>query len=470
MRLYNGVYRLDRPSIRNAVRIDAGCMPAVHEMNQTGVLVDRVKLAAMDADLSHKHDVALSALRGNLGMPNFNPGSTQQVGRLLYTDMGLVPLTGMRYTETGIPSTDDTALAGMASLAPDIVGKAGDLERGEQPVGILGVRQLAKLRGTYTGPDAMVRLIGPDERLRTTFSLTKARTGRFTSESPNMQNVPPFVRKVVVARPGCVLVSHDLSQIEMLWTGELSGDENMIRVFRTGQDMHVKTACAIFGRDYQATAANWKLYKDKSYGLDTKAPLVWADMRQFELAERLPAKTIGFAVVYGTSPAGLQSQIVMQGGPYLELDMVEQYIQGWYGFYPGVRQWLALQVYRARMYGMVWSGFGRPRMIPESSSSVRRIAAAGDRQTGNTPVQGTAGEHLKIALGQLATEYIDGYWSKRGYCKLVLQIHDELITEVEVGMAEDYAQQTRELLEGCVPMQMPVKSSYSISDNWGGLK
>lgn len=464
-RLWRGIRRLDSPSPANALRIDLGIMEPVARMNQLGILMDMVKMDQIHARCESQYETALAELRSNT-YHDFNPGSSQQVGRLLFDEMGLVPPTGFTYTRGGSPKADFDALISMQSLAPKIIGARGTKDT--PPSGILGCNELRKVMGTYTSPNAMRRYLDPDRRLRTEFSIVTARTGRLASKSPNLQNVPPDVRYAFHARPGCRLVSHDFSQIEMVWAAELSQDPVMMDIFINGHDMHVKTACAIFKLDYDSIRVKWAEYKK---GELVKGSPAWAEMRDFEVTKRLPAKTLGFAILYGASPKGLQVQILTAGGPLMDTDEIFQLIEAWYELYAGVRRWIDLQIQRTRLYGMVWTEFGRPRLMPESRSALKRVASAGERKAGNTPIQGTAGDHLKIALSQAWYTVVVEHLQQWGYCEMLLQIHDEVVAEVAEELVPEYCALVKETFEWCVqPMGVPVKSSVQVGDSWGDLK
>jgi DNA polymerase-1 len=330
-------------------------------------------------------------------------------------------------------------------------------------------REVSKLRSTYTGP--LPGYAGSDGRVRTTLKMNVARTGRLASEKPNLQNVSVRtedgrqVRAGFISRPGCVLVSHDLSQIEMVWAAELSQDSLMCEVFHKGQDIHVRTACGLFRLDYDRIAGLWKQYK-----AGTLQGAEHSEMRDFEINRRLPSKTLGFAVLYGVTPAGLQMQILAAGGPYWTIEECEGFIQRWFDLFGGVADWLERQHARARRYGMVWTAFGRVRQIPEAGSALQGIVSAGLRMAGNMPDQGSAGDHLKLAMAELCM-LVDYYRSLPGVvCEPLLQIHDELVFEVSREIADEFNPQVAHVMAHAVPMSMPVKSSYSVSGNWGGLK
>lgn len=458
-RLYNGVYRIDRPCLRNVARIDHGCTPMILEMNNRGITLDQSVLRRLSGDLNTEAAEILSRTRVITGVPDLNPNSDDQVARLLFDVMGLSPPGGGRKTKSGSRiSVDSDALLSMTDQAPELIRL------------ILRYRELRKLDGTYC--TALPKHVGTDGRVRTRLMMNVARTGRLSSESPNLQNIPARtkdgqrIRSAFVAAPGLVLASIDLSQIEMVWAAELSQDQAMMNVFLGGHDLHAVTACAMFRLDYSYISGQWGKYKR---GELIEGSPAWSEMRDFEVNKRLPSKTLGFAVLYGVTPKGLQTQILAAGGPYWSEPDCAEFIRRWFSIYPGVRSWMDSQHARARRWGMVWSAFGRIRRIPEAQSLVPRVCEDGLRRAGNHPIQASAGDHLKLAMAYIYDVLIPVYrhW---GVCEPVLQIHDELLFELSPDIAGDFLHDCASALSGAVPLSVPVKSSANIADNWGDLK
>lgn len=457
-RLHNGVIRVDAPCPANVLRIDQGAMPLVMEMHQRGILISPARFTALDADLALKEAANLAAIESLIGYP-VNPSSGDQVSKLLFSELALESPLGPRMTKKRTrPACDDDILASLLTAHPVVpLIRAG--------------RELTKLRGTYT--KKLPLMAWPDGRIRTTLRMNVARTGRLSSEDPNLQNIPVAtedgcrIRSCFVSRPGCVLGAIDLSQIEMVWAAELSGDPTMREVYTLGQDLHVRTACALFQLDHAHIAPLWKQYKSNEL-----AGAELAEMRDFEINKRLPSKTLGFAVLYGVTPQGLQAQILAAGGPLLTLDECESYIRAWYDTFNGVRSWMGLQHSRVQRYGMNWTAFGRHRLISEAMSAVPRVRAGGLRQAGNHPIQGSSGDQLKI--GMAAIMPLVRYYRAFGpaiVCNPLLQVHDELLFELTPDIAPDFLEDCRTILCGCVrPMAVPVRASVAIADDWAGLK
>jgi DNA polymerase-1 len=457
-RLYNGVIRVDAPCPANVLRIDQGAMPLVMEMHRNGILVSPDRFTSLDRYLAEKEAANLIEIESLIGHP-CNPNSGDQVAQLLFRDLGLESPLGPKMTRKRTrPAADDDILASLLAAHPVVpLIRAG--------------RELTKLRGTYTLK--LPLMAWPDGRIRTTLRMNVARTGRLASEDPNLQNVPigtedgRRIRGCFVAPPGRVLGAIDLSQIEMVWAAELSGDHTMREVFELRQDLHVRTAIALFQLDPDRINRLWKSYKA---GELTGTNL--EEMRSFEMNNRLPAKHLGFAVLFGITPAGLQSQILSAGGPLVTIEECAQYILGWFRIFDGVRLWMGLQHSRVQRYGMVWTAFGRHRLVGEAMSAVPRVRSAGLRQAGATPIQGSAGDHLKIGMAMIMD--LVHYYRAIGptiICLPLLQIHDELVFELTPDIAPDFLEDCRVVLTTCVrPMTMPVRAAVAIGDDWGELK
>lgn len=295
------------------------------------------------------------------------------------------------------------------------------------------------------------------------------------------QNIPTRsdwgkeIRKGFVAQDGWVLVSLDLSQIEMVLAAFMSGDPTMMDVFLNGLDIHNKTACSIFRIDEQyitQLALEADLDEKKIASMD---PIRKAEWKKFKNGVRLPCKTLGFGILYGQTPEGLQTGIAAAGGPWWELDKCEKLVADWYNVYSGVADWMQEQHQRARRYGMVWDLFGRARLIPEVRSVHRANVNAGLRACGNMPIQATAGGILKLAMAYIHREVLPLY---AGVARALLTIHDELIFECRADVAAEFVEVGKTVMETVVPLlagfggpvDTPIKSSGDIAINWGVCK
>lgn len=490
-RLYNGVRIVDRPCLPNAIRIDQGAMPMIAEMNATGLLINPGHFTRLDAELAEHQLIKQIALDTEIrGMfpwllkdGTFNVKG-DGVGTLLFDELKIHELAGVKleYTNGGKYSTSADYLAGLTSIHPVVDS-------------VLDIRELRTLRSTFAGP--LPTYADYDLRVRSTLKMDIARTARLASADPNLQNIPtrgdwgPKIRAGFIASPGYELASIDLSQIEMVYAADESGDPRMIEVFQLAEDMHVKTACALFKLPYEDIKPKWAAYKKASKEENAGKPLLQfygkvadcesaaqschAEMREFEVKKRLLAKTLGFAVLYGVAAKGLITQIVAAGGPRITEAEAQGYIDEWFAFYRRVHAWMQLQYSRVARFGMVWNRFGRPRLIPEGQSPNPSSQGEARRQAGNTPIQGGSGDHLKIAMAEIYNVLVPFYrWKYGADCiRCCLQIHDELIFEGYAGdLIRQFASDVQLIMQTAVPMMngVPVKSSAGFAMDWGGLK
>jgi DNA polymerase-1 len=482
--LSNGIRLIDSPCLPNVRRIDACAIPMLDQMHANGIAVDlpsfktlEAKLSARLGEIESDAEVLVgSEWKGYLsatGQPYapFSPTSGDQVAELLFECLGLKAPGKEKWTKKKTRlSTEDEVLSSMLTLHP-IVGTIADH------------REISKLLTTYVLP--MPGMVGEDGRLRTVFKPNRARTGRLAcgdrrQGKPNLQNIPvrgewgKEVRNCFVARwPGkrTVLVSMDLSQIEMRLAAWLADDYAMARIFVEGLDIHNRTACALFGLAVERI--NCLAAKDAAGTLDKAEAAEW---KAFKHTYRLPAKTLGFGVLYGVTARGLQMQILAAGGPTLTEDECQRYIDAWFAAYPGIRAWMQLQYQRARRFGMVWTAFGRPRLIPEAMADSEHKRSEGDREAGNHGVQGTAGDVLKVIIGEIAP-VVESYQCYRDVvCLPLLQIHDELVFEVSTDIASEFVEWGQTIMRTAVPLIMsngtrvPVESSGDMAERWGELK
>lgn len=449
-----GIRVLDHPSPRNIERLDLACLPYIDACHQNGIYLDTAELGRLGVTLDQRLGEIAARITAHVGRP-VNPESPDQVRALLFDEMGLhsrlEPAQAQALPKTpggrlGKPqySTSDEVLKTLLHLDP-VVQMISDS------------RQVSTLLGTFVR--ALPRMVDSGSRVHTTFKYTTARTGRLASENPNLQNIPTrselgaLVRKCFKAYSPqarakgigrLVLVSLDLSQIEMRLAAHMSQDQAMCTVFWDGLDMHEQTARAIF-----------------------RVP---AGVAVDKKTQRLPAKTLGFGILYGVQAAGLQGQIFSAGGPFWSIEECDRLIREWFRAYPGVQAWMDLQASRARRYGMVWDMFGRIRPIPEIRSVHDRVQAKGLREGGNMPIQGGAQGVIKLGMARVMLESVVERYHRSGWCLPLLQIHDELLFEMAESQAEDFVAEVRGILRGAVRLVVPLESSGDMAEDWGSLK
>jgi DNA polymerase-1 len=423
--------------------MDQATMPMVARMMRNGMAVDRDHFRALNLLFDHEKAELVDRIEAATGR-RINPGSGDQVADLLFKHLGLGTGRRLLSTDTGARLSTDRHQLEMLS--------------GEHPAvrWIMDWRERDKLQGTFS--EALLGWAVPENgcwRVHTTIKHTRASTGRYSSEDPDLQNIPVRtalgreIRNGFIAPPGCRLVSIDLSQIEMRVAAHDSQDPALMRVFREGRDIHTETAMSVFNLP--------------------------AD-RVDRMEHRYPCKRVGFGVLYLVSAQGLKVQmdseyvgISAAGESQWSLTRCQELIDGWYRAYPRVRDYQELQFTRARRWGRVWDMFGRWRDIPEVRSAVPRVVNEGLRAAGNMPVQ--AGAAGVIKLGMIALTPILADMRANGvHVEELMQIHDELILEVEEDAAEAVAEIGREVLETVCPLRVPVEATAKSGLRWGDLE
>ena len=388
--------------------------PVLAEMETEGFLVDRKALAQFGDMLS----VSIQTVQKNifdLAGEEFNINSTQQLGRILFDQLGLPPV---KKTKTGYSTNADVL----------------DKLRGSHPIiqEILDYRQLTKLKSTYV--DGLGKVIGPDGRIHTCFQNTVTATGRLSSTEPNLQNIPirtelgAQLRKMFVAPAGRVLVDADYSQIELRLLACMAGDQAMIDGFNSGEDIHRITASQVFGVPQEE---------------------VTPQMRR-------SAKAVNFGIVYGISPFSLSQDIGVT------VAQAKEYMEKYFQHYSGVRAYMDGVVARAKADGYVTTLFARRRWVPELKSSNFNTRSFGERVALNAPIQGTAADVIKAAMilvrDRLLAQGLKG--------RLVLQVHDELIVECPQEEAEAVQRLVKEEMEAVVSLPVPLVADTAAGKSW----
>ena len=384
------------------------------DMTRTGILVDRTGIEEFGGRMRQELAQVLARIQLETGSTGFNPNSPKQLGEMLFDTMGL---PHGKKTQRGW-STDAETLDALRDypLVEDI----------------LQYRAYQKLNSTYV--EGLLKVIAEDGRIHTRFNQTEARTGRLSSDNPNLQNIPirtelgSQLRAYFVAKPGCVLVDADYSQIELRILAHITGDEHMQQAFRSGEDIHRSTAAKIY-----------------NLPLDQVTPRL-----------RSSAKAINFGIMYGKGAYSLSKDI---GVTVKEADA---FLKNYLSAFPSVSGYMDKTIADARACGYVSTLFGRRRALPELSSSNRNIRASGERMARNTPIQGTAADVIKLAMVRVWRRLRDEQMESR----LILTVHDELIVEAPEAEAEKAAQILREEMEGCVQYAVPLSTDVHTGKNW----
>ena len=384
------------------------------DMTRIGMLVDRDGIDQFGVKLRSELEQVITRIHMETGSASFNPNSTKQLGEMLFVTMGL---PHGKKTQRGW-STDAETLEALRDypLVEDI----------------LQYRAYQKLNSTYV--EGLLKVIGEDGRIHTTFNQTEARTGRLSSDNPNLQNIPirtelgSQLRAYFIAKPGCVLVDADYSQIELRILAHVTGDEHMQQAFRSGQDIHRSTAARIYG------------------------------IPQGEVTPRVRsgAKAINFGIMYGKGAYSLSKDI---GVTVKEADA---FLKNYLAAFPSVSSYMDKTIADARANGYVSTLFGRRRALPELNSNSHNIRASGERMARNTPIQGTAADVIKLAMVRVWKRLRDEKMESR----LILTVHDELIVEAPEAEAEKAAQILREEMEGCVHYAVPLSTDVHTGKNW----
>ena len=357
----------------------------------------------------------------------FNIASPKQLKEVLFDKLKLDPVDNRR-TKTGISTA------------------AGNLEKilGQHPVieKILEYREVTKLYNTYllTLPDLVNKKSG---RLHTSYQQTIAATGRLSSTDPNLQNIPvkgdglgSQIRKAFEAQKGYKLVSLDYSQIELRIVAHLAQEKTMMEVFKKGEDIHTQTAMSIFG-----------VPSDK----------VTKDMRR-------DAKTINFGILYGLSSFGLSSRIGEVSRAEAK-DFIEKYFKA----YPRVEEYIEQVKLQVNEAGFVKNELGRMRKFPEIKSSQFFVRAAAERQAVNFPIQSLAADVIKVAMINIHKELQATNYLLQADCRMLLQVHDELVFEVKEDKVEHYVKILKPLMEEAIKLSVPIKVDVKVGDNWGEM-
>ena len=390
----------------------------LYRMECLGIDIDRQQLIAFGEMLSQRISDCEALIYSYSDGP-FNINSTRQLGELLFDKLGLPPV---KKTKTGY-STNADVLEKLKNKHPIIPA-------------IMDYRMLTKLKSTYA--DGLLKQIGADGRIHTTFQNLVTATGRLSSTEPNLQNIPvrtdlgAEIRKMFIPKPGHVLVDADYSQIELRVLAHIANDENMCNAFRSGMDIHTVTASQVFG----------------------VAP------EQVTSLQRRHAKAVNFGIVYGISEFSLSEDI---GVSRYE---ARAYIDNYLANYRGVKTYMKQVVEDARNRGYTETMFGRRRYIPELKSSNFNVRSGAERMTLNTPIQGTAADLIKLAMIRVDKALRENFPE----AKLLLQVHDELIVECPEGIAEDVAKLVSEEMENVAKLNVPLTAEAKIGKSWFDAK
>ena len=396
--------------------IEIPLVPVLSRMERTGVLVDADRLFTQSHELAERMDEIERRAHEEAGQA-FNLGSPKQIQEILFEQQQLPVI---RKTPKGAPSTAEDVLEQLALDYP-------------LPKLILEHRGMSKLKSTYT--DKLPEMIDPDTgRVHTSYHQAVASTGRLSSSDPNLQNIPirteegRRIRQAFVAPAGRVVLAADYSQIELRIMAHLSGDEGLLNAFAAGQDIHRATAGEVFGVKPEDVSSE----------------------------QRRAAKAINFGLIYGMSAFGLARQLGVERG------VAQEYIDLYFSRYPGVREYMDATRDRAREQEYVETVFGRRLYLPEINSRNGQRRQYAERTAINAPMQGTAADIIKRAM--IA---VDGWiQQERPAVTMIMQVHDELVFEVDEDAADAARERIVALMEGAAELRVALEVDTGVGSNW----
>ncbi|WMO05051.1 DNA polymerase I [Vibrio parahaemolyticus] len=397
--------------------IEMPLVPVLSRIERTGVLIDDMKLSAQSVEIAARLE-ELEQKAYEIAEQEFNMNSPKQLQAILFEKMGL-PV--VKKTPSGTPSTNEEVLQELALDYP-------------LPKLILEYRGLAKLKSTYT--DKLPKMINPSTgRVHTSYHQAVTATGRLSSTDPNLQNIPirneegRRIRQAFVAPAGYKILAVDYSQIELRIMAHLSGDQALLDAFRDGKDIHAATAAEIMG----------------------------VSIDQVSSEQRRRAKAVNFGLIYGMSAFGLAKQLGIPRGE------AQAYMDKYFERYPGVMQYMEDTRSAAADKGYVETIFGRRLHLPEikSRNGMRRKAA--ERAAINAPMQGTAADIIKKAM-LLVDQWIQE--EGNGRVKLLMQVHDELVFEVEESSLSEIESKVQKVMESAAELKVPLVAEAGHGDNW----
>ena len=396
-------------------KIELPLQKVLAKMEKRGVYIDKDHLEKLLKNIDEKLEKIRKEIYKQAGT-EFNINSPKQLQEVLFEKLKLKPV---KKTKTGY-STDQEVLEKLSMVHP-------------VPKLILDYRELYKIKSTYL--ESLIKLIDPEAgRIYPTFNQTGTATGRLSCLNPNFQNIPirseigREVRRAIIAPPGYLILSADYSQIELRILAHMTQDDNLLKVFREGHDIHRKTAALIFNKPEEKITD----------------------------IERRKAKTVNFGISYGISPYGLSKE--------LNISVEEAYtlIENFFLNFPRVREWIEKTISEAQNNGFVRTLTGRIRYVPQLKSKNQNIREFGKRIAINSPIQGTAADLIKKAMVEIDKELTD----RKLQSYLILQIHDELVLEVKQDEVDLTKEIVKEKMENALKLSVPIEVNIGVGKNW----
>ncbi len=397
-------------------KIEVPLVAVLARMELAGVRIDEAKLAQLGVRLEHEIAQVKRRIYALAGQ-EFNIGSPKQLQTILFEKLALPPT---KKTKTGF-STDESVLDELALSH-------------ELPREILTYRQLTKLSSTYV--EALPTFVHPETgRIHASFDQTVAATGRLSSSNPNLQNIPirtPLgqeIRAAFIPAEGRVLLSADYSQIELRILAHVSEDPELVKAFREGADIHVRTASQVFGTPEAEVSAE----------------------------QRARTKAINFGIIYGQSGFGLARALGISQSD------AREHIDAYFARYPGVRNFIDSAIRTAKEQGFARTLSGRRRYLPDLASQNRPIRQAAERMAVNSVIQGTAADVIKRAMVELDADLLSGAVSS---ARMILQVHDELVFEVAPEQREELARRVLARMQNAIQLSVPLVVHVGFGPHW----
>ena len=419
LRLYNYfIEKLSKLKDQFALynNVELPLLNVISQIEQNGVMIDHKSLQKQSIDLGERI-ASIEEDVYKLADQEFNIGSPKQLQDIFYNQLKL-PI--IKKTPKGQPSTNEDVMQEL-SLLHDL------------PKLILQYRNLSKLKNTYTDKLG-TQINDKTHRLHTSYNQTVTITGRLSSSNPNLQNIPiktddgKKIRKTFITTKENKILSADYSQIELRVMAHISKDKSLITSFLNGEDIHSATAIEVFS------------LKNKNPSQD----------------ERRAAKAINFGLIYGISSFGLSKQLKINNND------AKDYIEKYFIKYEGVRDFMEKIKKDAKKMGFVSTMLGRRVYVPNITHSNFQIRSAAERTAINAPIQGTAADILKVAMIDIA-KWID---KENAPVKIIMQVHDELVFEVNKSFVEEANSKISELMANCFKLDVPLLVDIGVGDNW----
>jgi DNA polymerase-1 len=403
----NVFYEVDRPLLK-----------VLMNMEFEGIKIDTAFLKEYSKELEREAKIAEEKVYAQAGV-RFNLASPKQLGEVLFEKLKLDPKA--KKTKTGQYATGEDVLAKLAN-------------QHEICNTILTFREYTKLQNTYV--EALpLQVDTKTHRVHTDYMQTVAATGRFSSNNPNLQNIPirtergRQIRKAFIARDeNYTLLSADYSQIELRIIAALCGEENMIKAFKNHEDIHKSTAAKVFN----------------------------VPLEEVTKEQRSHAKTVNFGIIYGVSAFGLSNQTSLSRAESAAL------IDAYYATYPKLKSYIQEQIELAREKGFVQTILGRRRYLKDINSANAVVRGAAERNAVNAPIQGSAADIIKIAMINIHKRLIAENWKS----KMLLQVHDELVFDVHNSELEKIQPMIKQEMEQAVNLSVPLEVEIGIGKDW----